>query len=84
MLADCREWGLNTPEAEKFMQGISMNSERSSALTHLAILTEKSELKKWQIGRQIQGDRKFVTEFFDNTKDAKDWLASLGYELIPV
>ena len=83
LLADCRKWGLHTPEGERLISQVTIKKSEIT-LTHHAVVIGTSEIKKWQIGNIFSEENRISTEFFENIRDAKEWLASCGFDMTPI
>lgn len=80
MLVDRRSWGLSTPEAGKIYAALAGDSLKTS-LSHAAVVTGNSELKKWIINNIVKNSRAVKVICFDNIKEAVEWLKSFGYHI---
>ncbi|WDP88721.1 MAG: hypothetical protein HUN04_02810 [Desulfobacter sp.] len=83
LLIDRSRWELHTPEAEKLISQM-VSGRFKTPLSHLAVVAGKSEIKKWQVGKIVQEASRLEIEVFDNIQDAKEWLASSGFDMTPV
>jgi hypothetical protein len=78
ILHDTREWNLGTPETERILSGIA-NAEFTSTITHHALVTGQSGIKKWQIEKIFKDVTLYKTQIFEDIHEAETWLASYGY-----
>ena len=82
-LVDRRKWELHTPEAETLLSQNAIGRFKTP-LSHIAVVSGKSEMKRWQVDRTTKDVTQFETKIFDNIQDAQDWLASFGYRMAPL
>ncbi len=78
VLHDARKWELGTPETVKIVASF-VSTPLTGTLTHHALVTGKSEIKKWQAEQYFQDVSHFETRLFDDIREATEWLLSKGY-----
>lgn len=82
MFVDRRNWGLGTPEAGKMYASLA-GGKFKTALSHAAVVTGSSDLKKWIINN-IARNSTVEVACFKETKEARAWLISYGYDVPPM
>ena len=72
ILTDATKWELSTPEVVKLISNPPILEIQT--LTHHAVVTDGSGLKKWLINEMVMKEKKFETRFFQDVRLAENWL----------
>ncbi len=73
------EWELSTPNAVRFWQEKFVLDIHFP--TYLVYVVGKSKLKQWSVKRMFNDSTPCEVSFFDELREAVDWLESKGYHM---
>lgn len=83
ILIDKRKWYLHTPGAEK-MLAQEIKTTTVTKPSNWAFIIGNSEIKEWQTDNALTKKEKLDAKYFETFDEGKIWLASLGYEMVPL
>jgi len=77
---DARQWLLGIPAVEGIISEF-VSSPLTGNLTHHALITGPSELKKWQVNRMFCDITAYEHRRFDGIEQGREWLMAAGYAI---
>ena len=72
ILTDATKWQLSTPQVVKMISNPPIPEIQT--VTHHAVVTGDSRLKKWLINEMVIKEKNFETRFFQDVRLAENWL----------